>query len=176
MDTESVSEVTGPHDMEAVEKKNHNFFIHSTIKRAVSHSSSLLIESAAGLESLGHMTWKILKKLQLFCIHIFLLSNLMMVPKSVVRDSVQLRESLLPCAICLFLSTSVWSPNLWRFEKSCCVYPHYTQQAVIPDVLNYNRELFETTEILMNNATSVALYLLSLPMCYSNLNTFFGNE
>ena len=37
----------------------------------MSHSSSLLIQSAAGLESLGHMTWKILKKkMQLFCINI----------------------------------------------------------------------------------------------------------
>ena len=27
METESVSEVSGPHDMEAIEKKNHNFYI-----------------------------------------------------------------------------------------------------------------------------------------------------
>ena len=26
METESVSEVSGPHDMEAIEEKNHNFF------------------------------------------------------------------------------------------------------------------------------------------------------
>ena len=35
------------------------------------------------------MTWKISKKLQLFCINIFMPSNLMTVPKSVSTDSVQ---------------------------------------------------------------------------------------
>ena len=50
----------------------------------MSHSSSLLIQSAAGLESLGYMTWKIL---QLFYINIFMQSNLMTVPKSVSSDS-----------------------------------------------------------------------------------------
>ena len=60
---------------------------HYIIIISVSHSSSLLKQSAAGLESLGHMTWKILKKLQLFCINIFMPSNLMTVPKSVSSDS-----------------------------------------------------------------------------------------
>ena len=63
MDTESVSEVSGPHDMEVIERKKICILLFMKIeealkhnKRAVSHSSSLLIQSAAGLESLGHMT------------------------------------------------------------------------------------------------------------------------
>ena len=75
------------------EKKNHHFCIlifishrGSTITIGVSHVSSLLKQSPAGLESLGHMTWKILKQ-QLFCINIFMQKNVMMVPKSVSSDS-----------------------------------------------------------------------------------------
>ena len=59
----------------------------NTIKRAVSHFSSLLIQFAAGLESLGHMTQKMSKTLQLFCINIFMRSNSMTVPKAISSSS-----------------------------------------------------------------------------------------
>ena len=36
---------------------------------------------------------------------------------------------------CLLLSSSVWSPNLWRFEKSCSVYPPLANELPRP-VLN----------------------------------------
>ena len=38
----------------------------------MSHSSSLLIQSAAGLESLGHVTWKLLSQL---CVDVALKTN-----------------------------------------------------------------------------------------------------
>ena len=52
------------------------------------YSSSLLIQSAAAFESLGHMTWKLLKK-HLLCINLFMQSNLMTVPKSASSDPAQ---------------------------------------------------------------------------------------
>ena len=45
------------------------------MKSGVSYSSGLIIQLDTGLESLGHITWKRLKKLQVFCIDIFTLSN-----------------------------------------------------------------------------------------------------
>ena len=83
--------------MEAIDKKiiisayEYSYKIEeavNTIEQAVSYLSSLLLQPAADLESLGHMTWKILKKLQLFYINKFMLS-LMAVPKSVTSDSEQ---------------------------------------------------------------------------------------
>ena len=41
------------------------------MKSGVSYSSGLIIQLDTGLESLGHIIWKLLKKLQVFCIDIF---------------------------------------------------------------------------------------------------------
>ena len=41
------------------------------MKVGVSHSSSLLTQSAAGLESLDQMTWKILKNCNYFVLYIY---------------------------------------------------------------------------------------------------------
>ena len=68
METEFVSEVSEPHDVEAIEKKiiisayQNSHKIEEALKynkRAVPNFSSLLIQVAAGLDSLGHMIWTI---------------------------------------------------------------------------------------------------------------------